>query len=81
MRPSPEEIIEGVQLVSSVWRPYSGGTSGASSFSSITYTPRGCRVEVEAYVGARARLDRAFEVEEARDAESSGRIRAFTSSG
>jgi len=78
----PEEIIEGVQLVSSVWRPYSGGTSGASSFSSITYTPRGCRrAELEAYVGARARLDRAFEVEEARDAESSGFIRALTSSG
>lgn len=83
MRPSPEEIIEGVQLVSSVWRPYSGGTSEAS-FSSITYTPRGCRgcpAEVEAYVGARARLDRAYEVEEARDATSSGCSRTFTSSG
>ena len=80
MRPSPEEIIEGVQLVSSVWRPYSGGTSG-TSFSSITYIPRGCRAEVEAYVGARARLDRAYEVEEARDAVSSGCSRTFTSSG
>jgi hypothetical protein len=82
MRPSPEEIIDGVQLVSSVWRPYSGGTS-MTSFSSITYTPRGLfRVkEVEAYVGARARLDRACEVEEATDTASYGFIRAFTSSG
>jgi hypothetical protein len=69
--------------VSSVWRPYSGGTSGTSSFSSITYTFRGCRAEVEAYVGTRARVDRAFEVEEEvmTDAESSGCSRNFTSSG
>ena len=86
MRPIPEEIIEGVQLVSSVWRPYSGGTSG-TSFSSMTYTPRGCRedVDVEAYVGARARLERGYEVEEVTDAVSSGtvncRSRDLTSSG
>ena len=84
MRPSPEEIIEGVQLVSSVWRPYSGGTS-VTSVSSITYMFRGCRAEVEAYVGARARLLRAYEVEEATDLASSGLengcSRTFTSSG
>lgn len=84
MRPSPEEIIEGVQLVSSVWRPYSGGTSVAS-VSSITYIFRGCRVEEEAYVGARARLLRAYAVEEATDAASSGTEngcnRTFTSNG
>ena len=72
--------------MSSVWRPYSGGTSGGSSFSSITYTPRGCRpeVEVEAYVGARARRapDREFEVEGATYVvDSSGCNRVFTSSG
>ena len=79
-------MIEGVQLVSAVWRPYSGGTS-ATSVSSITYT--GCLMGdgCGEYVGLRVRLEggcRTFE-EEARDAASSklldGWSRLFTSSG
>lgn len=71
--------------MSSVWRPYSGGTSG-TSVSSIAYTgypvDGGCR----AYVGLRERLEggsRAVE-EEAIDAVSSAKLdscRLFTSIG
>jgi len=72
--------MEGVQDVSSVWRPYSGGTS-ATSVSSITYTEcLGCR----AYERERATLEggnRVFEEEETVDASSGKGGRLFTSSG
>jgi len=56
-----------------------------TSVSSITNTPRGCRVEVDAYVGARARLGLMYEWAEVTDSSSSGMgdgcSRTFTSSG
>jgi hypothetical protein len=62
-------MIEGVQDVSSVWRPYSGGTS-VTSVSSITYTCLGNGFR--ANVGVREGGCRTFEDEDAIDAASSG---------
>lgn len=71
-------MMEGVQDVSSVWRPYSGGTS-ATSVSSITYTEcLGCRAyEERATLGG----NRGVEGEETVDASSGKGGRLFTSNG